>query len=270
MGLKYIYAGFSKTGTKTIAEVFRTLNFVVHDYEETALYNVDNWLKFLNPETGRAEKIKILRDTFENVDVVTDAPHFFFWEELMEAFPEAKCIIWKRNSASWFKSFKNQTESSLDLVSVFGKRIHPKIAEAFVLPFSFMFCPTLYKISTMGVYVQTLINGYSATTPAVHLSEIDCIRNYNQHVNYLIAKLGATDKLLVLNEINCGWQVICDFCKVPVPVGIDWPHKNKNAKINDELFASDSALSKKMKKEMMMRLSFIPVILLLVLVGISL
>ena len=37
MGLKYIYAGYSKCGTKTMAEVFRTLDFVVHDFEETVV-----------------------------------------------------------------------------------------------------------------------------------------------------------------------------------------------------------------------------------------
>ena len=86
MGLKFIYCGYSKTGTKTIAAVFRTLGFTVHDYEETALYNIKAWLKFLDPKTTHSQKITLLRETFENVDVVTDAPHFFYWEQLLEAF----------------------------------------------------------------------------------------------------------------------------------------------------------------------------------------
>ena len=135
MGLKFIYCGYSKTGTKTIAAVFRTLGFTVHDYEETALYNINAWLKFLDPKTTHSQKITLLRETFENVDVVTDAPHFFYWEQLLEAFPEAKCIIWNRDKDHWFRSYQTQHESNLDLVSIFGKRISPRLANVFVIPF---------------------------------------------------------------------------------------------------------------------------------------
>ena len=34
------------------------------------------------------------------------------------------------------------------------------------------------------------------------------------------------DKRLVLEDMDCGWQVICDFVKRPVPE-VEYPHKNK-------------------------------------------
>ena len=35
MALKYIYAGYSKCGTKTVAELFKKLGFRVHDFKES-------------------------------------------------------------------------------------------------------------------------------------------------------------------------------------------------------------------------------------------
>ena len=36
------------------------------------------------------------RRMFANVDAVTDVPCVFFWEEILEAFPEAKVILGSR------------------------------------------------------------------------------------------------------------------------------------------------------------------------------
>ena len=110
MGLKYIYAGYSKCGTKTMAEVFRILGFVVHDFEETILDDMDFWIKFYDEKTSSEERKNIFYEMYKNVDVVTDAPAFFFWKELMEVFPEAKCIFYEREEKSWFKSFQNQMD----------------------------------------------------------------------------------------------------------------------------------------------------------------
>ena len=98
--------------------------------------------------------------------------------------------------------------------------------------------------------------GYCKSTPPVNLDRSNCVRNYEQHVCFLKKELENTGKLLVLEDINCGWEVICGFCGVEVPVGLDWPHKNKNAKINEELFGQGSELSVKMKREMMKRLIY--------------
>ena len=56
MGLKYIYAGYSKCATKTMAEAFRVLGFIVHDFEETILDDMDLWLKFYDEETSDSER----------------------------------------------------------------------------------------------------------------------------------------------------------------------------------------------------------------------
>ena len=96
MGLKYIYAGYSKCGTKTIAKVFRTLGFNVFDYEENTVYLLQEWIAYFDPKKTKEERIAMLRVMLKDVDVITDQPGFLLWAELMEAFPEAKCIFWER------------------------------------------------------------------------------------------------------------------------------------------------------------------------------
>ena len=70
MGLKYIYAGYSKCGTKTMAKAFRELGYKVYDFEETFGYCTDALEKFYSPQFTKTEKIEILRDLLTDVDIV--------------------------------------------------------------------------------------------------------------------------------------------------------------------------------------------------------
>ena len=74
--MKYIYAGYSKCGTKTMAKAFKDLGFVVYDYEEMFMYTIDGkngWQAFENAKT-KTEKYKILYNMLKDVDVVMDMP----------------------------------------------------------------------------------------------------------------------------------------------------------------------------------------------------
>lgn len=112
MGLKYLYVGYSKTGTKSIASLFRSLGYRVHDFEESLLDTGKLWEKFLSATSysyeKRYERIEILKDIYKNYEVATDTPSYLFWEEIMVAFPECKFIFYERDEKSWLKSFQNQ------------------------------------------------------------------------------------------------------------------------------------------------------------------
>ena len=60
MGLKYIYAGFSKCGTKTMAKVFRTLGFKVYDFEETILFLGQQFVDFFDVTTSEEQRKEML------------------------------------------------------------------------------------------------------------------------------------------------------------------------------------------------------------------
>ena len=86
--MKVIYVGFPKTGTKTMAEAFRILGLNCYDFMENYEDLGDDWMRILT-QGGRAEDFKMM---YKDVDAVTDIPCCYFWEELLQAFPEAKVI----------------------------------------------------------------------------------------------------------------------------------------------------------------------------------
>ena len=64
------------------------------------------------------------------------------------------------------------------------------------------------------------------------LDEIFVKRMYRRHNSDVLSNC-PKEKLLILDDINCGWEVICEFTGDSLPfVGgklVDWPHENKNA-----------------------------------------
>ena len=84
--MKIIVAGISKTGTKSMTLALKELGFNVYDYLEHYLFNGDDWINICT----NGGTIEDFRRMHEGVDAVVDMPSWHFWEELHEAFPEAK------------------------------------------------------------------------------------------------------------------------------------------------------------------------------------
>ena len=72
--MKYLFVGYSKTGTKTIASAFKLLGFEVYDLEETMLFHAHQWIEIMDPKTSESEKRRIIYAMYKNIDVVTDHP----------------------------------------------------------------------------------------------------------------------------------------------------------------------------------------------------
>nr|XP_039263590.1 uncharacterized protein LOC120339504 isoform X2 [Styela clava] len=103
--MKIICAGLQKTGTKSIAEALRILGYDVHDAFEQLLYDRELWDKIVANTVTTEDYQRILRD----VDAVIDWPAVAVWEQIMEAFPDAKVILTIRsNEDEWYGSMKNQ------------------------------------------------------------------------------------------------------------------------------------------------------------------
>ena len=76
MGLKYIYAGYMKCGTKTMAEAFRILGYKVCDFHETGLDCGEQWLQFFNNKNDTVAKKAILYEMLKDYDIVFDRPAY--------------------------------------------------------------------------------------------------------------------------------------------------------------------------------------------------
>ena len=84
--MKIIVAGFSKTGTKSLSAALTELGYEVYDFIEHFWFHCDYWKKI---KEGKGT-IDDFRKMYENVDVTIDTPAFLFWEEIHQAFPDAK------------------------------------------------------------------------------------------------------------------------------------------------------------------------------------
>merc|ERR1712226_719924 len=223
MGLKYIYAGFSKCGTKTMAEVFKTLGFVVYDFQEFLLYCVDDWTRYFETRDP-IEKRKTLQKMYANVDVVCDLPHHLFWKELLDAFPEAKVVFWKRDEAAWFKSIEQQAIRFCDKLAPLPDWIGDSILRLFMPT---MWRAVLYFRERNHVHMTGETWRFNKDWRGrVYVPEpTGMIRMYRQHCTDVVHNC-PKDKLLDLTDINCGWETICKFTDKPIP-SVPWPHKNK-------------------------------------------
>ena len=84
--MKVICAGLPKTGTKSMNLALRQLGFNNYDVLEQ-LYNIpDVIIKALDEGCDVDE----LRRGFSGVDSVTDIPCCILWEDIYNAFPDAK------------------------------------------------------------------------------------------------------------------------------------------------------------------------------------
>lgn len=84
--MKVILAGLSKTGTKSMAAALRVLGYSVYDVTENFSMLGREWLKVME-EGGTVEDF---RRMYESVDATGDIPAAHYWEEILEAFPDAK------------------------------------------------------------------------------------------------------------------------------------------------------------------------------------
>ena len=89
--MKVIVAGLNKTGTTSITVALGQLHGIdtVHHYMDHYANFGSVWKKICE-EGGTKEDFQRM---YSNVDAVADVPAAYFWEELLEAYPEAKVCV---------------------------------------------------------------------------------------------------------------------------------------------------------------------------------
>ena len=102
-----IVAGYGKTGTKSIAAALKQLGLVVYDLEEHMCIHHQEWWRILKAEDDEACSPSIFKKMYEHVDVAIDTPVYIFWEQISQAFPDAKIIFMTRPEEKWAASLKN-------------------------------------------------------------------------------------------------------------------------------------------------------------------
>ena len=106
--MKILCAGLSKTGTKSLAEALRILGFTVYDHLEHCEFHFNKWV-----DLYCKGKLPDFVAMYGDVDAVIGLPASFWFEEIHEAFPDAKVILtFRDNEDVWVQSWVKQVEVS--------------------------------------------------------------------------------------------------------------------------------------------------------------
>nr|XP_026692302.1 uncharacterized protein LOC100178698 [Ciona intestinalis] len=229
--MKVIYAGYSKTGTKTMGAVFREFGYNTYDWLENCYYIGEDWKRIIK-EGGTVDDF---RRMYKGVDAVVDGPSYAFWEELSLAFPEAKLIFCVRNEQEWLRSMINQLKQ-LD-------------------------CDWLFKIFQVFSYTGWKYFSFSQIAEPIVVSPrqrrwpwtkyeknpVVLKQLYRNH-NASFLQNAPKDKLLIYN-FGDGWGPICEFLGEKVP-DKPFPHANKEASLVKDWMQSNPVMKRMMRETM--------------------
>ena len=136
--MKVICAGLSKTGTTSLGNALRVLGYKVYDFPEHADIHGNEWLAIY-----RGEKTADFASMYEAVDAVTDLPAAFWYQEILEAFPDAKIILTVRdNDEVWVQSWVKHVQIFREL------NVFSRLALAITKPLLL----DLHSVTTHAVY----------------------------------------------------------------------------------------------------------------------
>lgn len=183
--MKIIGAGLSKTGTKSLARALTALGF----------QTLHNDMQRLNDViAGTTPRPDFRR--YDDVDAAVDLPSAWFFEELLQAYPDSKCILTVRDEDSWWKSVRAHMGEIFWMVS---REQDPDRWD-------------------LRCHV------YGSADPR----EFTYRKRYREH-NARVQAIAPADRLLVMNvTAGDGWEPLCGFLGLPVPQQ-PFPHGNERA-----------------------------------------
>jgi hypothetical protein len=205
--MRVIGAGLPRTGTLTqklalerlgVGPCYHWVN-VLADLDE-----VDVWNRALDGEGP-------WREVFAGFEASVDWPGGYFYEELMEAYPQAKVLLSVRDPHAWERSFRQTIvamchgESLMRLLSSARGEVDPRWRRYLAL-------------------VDRMFWGEQGTFAAGYALPEQLIEQMERH-NERVRRAVPPERLLVW-EVSEGWGPLCEFLEVDVP-SEPLPHENE-------------------------------------------
>lgn len=201
MTLRVIGAGFGRTGTLSLKTALQELGFGKCYHMVEILRNPSHMRRWAHIMRGGNADWRTL---FNGYQSAVDWPVAAYYRELMDVYPDAKVILTVRDPDSWHRSI---------MTTFYQAR------RAFVLRVT-QAVPTLHQFLTamecalwQGIFQNRLEDKEHAT------------RIFEDHIDE-VKRVVPAERLLVF-EAKQGWEPLCSFLNVPVPVDKPYPHKHK-------------------------------------------
>lgn len=203
MVLEVIGAGFPRNGTMSLRSAFETLGYAPSYHMSEVLVprpglnegHAKAWADFI--EGKHAMEWEPL---FASYRSCCDFPSSAFYRELVEAWPNARVVLTKRDPERWYTSY-----------STMMRAVRPLLLAGFVVPHLRDF--------------RRVVDGlHERVFDAQRLDRDTWIRAYVRH-NEEVVRTVPADRLLVFDLCE-GWEPLCEFLGQPVP-NEPFPHLNE-------------------------------------------
>jgi len=218
--MRVIGAGFGRTGTTSLKAALEQLGFGP-DYTLSEVFrnprHVGFWEAARRDPTGEGVDWEGFLAGYE---VAVDWPACSFYEELMQAFPEAPVILTVRDPAEWYKS----TRSTIHGLRWLTTGPLP-VRAAFALAGPFVPGPAgAVRLADRLVWEDTFDGRFEDRAYAIELFE-----RHNEAVRRRVPP----ERLLVF-DVREGWAPLCEFLGVEVPEE-PFPHLNEASQMRRRL-----------------------------------
>ena len=171
--------------------------------------DADMWMEALNAKFKHQNNVDWKRHfnkLLGHCGAVTDVPCVLFWQELLEAYPDAKVVLVEREQAQWGRSFKDLIEGALNPIATYVLRYTDP-----------------QWLGRINVLAATWIEAFLGTT---NLSKAQnaMIPAYREHYANIRATI-PKDRMLEY-QLGSGWEPLCKFLGKDVP-NVPFPKRNE-------------------------------------------
>jgi len=197
--LQVIGAGYARTGTLSMQQALNDLGFGPTYHMNDVFQNpshAQQWLDYAN--TGTADWDGL----FRKYQSVVDFPASCAWEDLYDAYPEAKVVLTVRDPAAWWKSTSTVIYPTRTMFPSWLKRM---------VPFTQRWLDMVDGLVWSGIFDGRFEDEAHAT------------KVFQEHIETVKAHCDP-ERLLVF-QVSDGWEPLCEFLDVPVPAK-PFPHLN--------------------------------------------
>ena len=209
--MRVIGAGFGRTGTTSLKAALEELGFGP-SYTLSEVFANPEHAKFWESARGHAGEKVNWEGFLARYGVAVDWPACSFYEELMEAFPEAPVILTVRDPQAWYESTR-WTIHELRRLTTGPLPVRAAFA------FAGLFVPGVtgtVRLADRLVWEDTFDGRFDDRAYAMEVFE-----RHNEAVRRRVPP----QRLLVF-DVREGWVPLCDFLGVEAPDG-PFPHLNE-------------------------------------------
>ena len=215
--MKVIGAGFGRTGTTSLKAALETLGFG-SAYHMTEVFTHPEHVGFWEA-ARRGERVD-WQSFFSGYGVAVDWPACAFYEELMEAFPEAAVILTARDPERWY-------ESTRDTIYEIRKASAGPAPVRLAFALTGLLAPGVTGIARLAD--EIVWNGTFDGRFGDRRHAIETFKRHNERVRRRVPP----ERLLVY-DVKEGWAPLCEFFGVEVP-NTPFPHLNDTREMRRRL-----------------------------------